>query len=103
MKARKWLILVALVPLVAGCARTRSDRPRIALVMKSLANEFFKTMEDGARAHQKAHATEYDLIATGTRDEQDVAGQVRLVEQMVADRVDALVLAPADSQALVSA
>jgi ribose transport system substrate-binding protein len=102
MKTRKWLVLAALVPLVAGCARTRSDRPRIALVMKSLANEFFKTMEEGARAHQKAHPTEYDLLATGTRDEQDIAGQVRLVEQMVADRVDALVLAPADSQALVS-
>jgi ribose transport system substrate-binding protein len=102
MKTRKWLALAALVPVVAGCGRTRSDRPRIALVMKSLANEFFKTMEEGARAHQKAHAAEYDLLATGTRDEQDIAGQVRLVEQMVADRVDALVLAPADSQALVS-
>ena len=29
----------------------RSDKPRVALIMKSLANEFFKTMEEGARAH----------------------------------------------------
>jgi ribose transport system substrate-binding protein len=71
--------------------------------MKSLANEFFKTMADGARAHQKAHAAEYDLLATGIKDEQDVAGQVRLVEQMVAEGVNALVIAPADSQALVAA
>ena len=34
------------------------DKPKIALIMKSLANEFFRTMEDGAKAHQKAHATE---------------------------------------------
>ncbi|HEY6552212.1 MAG TPA: sugar ABC transporter substrate-binding protein, partial [Vicinamibacteria bacterium] len=73
---------------LVGCAGPRSDRPRVALVMKSLANEFFKTMEDGARAHQKAHATEYDLLATGIKDEQDVAGQIRLVEQMIAEGVD---------------
>jgi ribose transport system substrate-binding protein len=70
--------------------------------MKSLANEFFKTMADGARAHHEAHASEYDLLATGIKDEQDVAGQIRLVEQMVAEGVNALVIAPADSQALVA-
>jgi ribose transport system substrate-binding protein len=94
---------LALLVALAGCASPRSDRPRVALVMKSLANEFFKTMEDGARAHQKAHASEYDLLATGIKDEQDVAGQIRLVEQMVAEGVNALVIAPADSQALVAA
>src|SRR5262245_28218408 len=69
--------------------------------MKSLANEFFQTMQDGARAHQKAHAADYDLIANGIKDEIDTAGQIRLVEQMLAQRVDALVIAPADSKALV--
>ena len=34
------------------------DKPMIALIMKSLANEFFRTMEDGVNAHQKAHAKE---------------------------------------------
>jgi ribose transport system substrate-binding protein len=71
--------------------------------MKSLANEFFKTMEDGARDHQRANATRYDLVASGIKDEQDVAGQIRLVEQMVAEGVQALVIAPADSKALVAA
>jgi ribose transport system substrate-binding protein len=101
MKPKK-AIAVATLFALAGCASPRSDRPRIALVMKSLANEFFKTMEDGARVHQKAHAAEYDLLATGIKDEQDVAGQIRLVEQMVAEGVNALVIAPADSQALVA-
>ncbi|HSB61968.1 MAG TPA: substrate-binding domain-containing protein, partial [Vicinamibacteria bacterium] len=87
-----------------GCGTARAPaRPRVALVMKSLANEFFKTMADGARAHQKAHAAEYDLLVAGIKDEQDVAGQVRLVEQMVAEGVGALVIAPADSKALVTA
>ena len=101
------LVALFLSLALAACARSgpppEAARPRVALVMKSLANEFFKTMEDGARAHHDAHAGEYDLVATGIKDEQDVAGQIRLVEQMVAQGVSALVIAPADSRALVAA
>lgn len=78
-----------------------AEKPVVALIMKSLANEFFKTMEDGARAHQAEHAADYTLVAEGIKDELDVNRQVQLVEQMVARGVDAIVLAPADSKALV--
>jgi ribose transport system substrate-binding protein len=76
-------------------------RPRVALVMKSLANEFFVTMAEGAKAHQAAHSSEYELIVNGIRNETDITQQVALVEQMVAQGVQALVIAPADSRALV--
>ncbi len=86
-----------------GCGTDRDDdRPRIALVMKSLANEFFKTMEDGAKAHQQEHSDRYNLIAVGIRDEQDDARQISDVELMIAQGVQAIVIAPADSQTLVS-
>lgn len=91
-----------LLGLLPGCQRTEPGKPRIALIMKSLANEFFMTMENGARAHQKSHAAQYDLLANGIKDELDVARQIDLVEQMIAQRVDAIVIAPADSKALVS-
>ncbi len=78
-------------------------KPRVALIMKSLANEFFLTMEEGAKAHQKANAATYDLVAQGIKDERDVNRQVQLVEQMIAQDVDAIVIAPADSKLLVSA
>jgi ribose transport system substrate-binding protein len=74
--------------------------PRIALIMKSLANEFFVTMADGAKAHQAAHAGSYTLVVNGIRNESDLAQQVALVEQMMAEGVDAIVIAPADSRAL---
>lgn len=80
-----------------------AGKPTIALIMKSLANEFFKTMEEGAVAHQAAHPEAYTLIAEGIKDELDVNRQVQLVEQMAARGVDAIVLAPADSKALVAA
>ncbi len=77
------------------------DKPKVALVMKSLANEFFRTMEDGAKAHQKAHAGEYTLVANGIKNETDTAEQIKMVEQAVAQKATAIVLAPADSKALV--
>ena len=78
-------------------------KPRIALVMKSLANEFFATMADGAKAQQATAGDRYELITTGMRSETDVSEQVTLIEQMVARGVAAIVIAPADSKAVVPA
>jgi ribose transport system substrate-binding protein len=77
-------------------------QPKVALVMKSLANEFFQTMAVGAKKHQAAHATEYELIVNGIKNETDLAEQVALVDQMIAQGVHALVIAPADSKALIT-
>ncbi len=84
-----------------GGTRRASEPPRIALIMKSLANEFFVTMAEGAKSHQAANATSYTLLVNGIRNESDLAQQVALVEQMMAQGVDAIVIAPADSRALV--
>lgn len=92
--------LTIALPLSAAHAE---DKPKVALVMKSLANEFFRTMEDGAKAYQKTHADEFDLVANGIKNETDTGEQIRIVEQMVNAGAKALVIAPADSKALVSA
>ena len=103
-------LLAALVPIGCGSQRdaassgppaARSNPPRIALIMKSLANEFFVTMAEGAKAHQAANPQSYTLIVNGIRNESDLSQQVALVEQMMAEGVDAIVIAPADSRALV--
>ncbi|MHA7815686.1 MAG: substrate-binding domain-containing protein [Pseudohaliea sp.] len=78
-----------------------SGKPRVALVMKSLANEFFISMAAGARAHQAAHADRYELIVNGIKNESDLTQQVSLVEQMMASQVDVIVIAPADSRGLL--
>jgi ribose transport system substrate-binding protein len=84
-----------------GCRRRETAKPKIALVMKSLANEFFKTMAEGARTHHDQHADQYELEVVGIRNELDVAEQIQFVELIVARKVDAIVIAPADSKALV--
>jgi len=80
---------------------TPTKKPVLALVMKSLANEFFTTMAEGAKAHQRENQDIYELVVNGIKDERDLAQQVSLVEQMVARKVDAIVIAPADSKALI--
>ena len=84
-----------------SAAGDTTDRVRVALVMKSLANEFFTNMADGAREHQAEHSQRYELIVNGIRNESDLAQQVSLVEQMMATDVDVIVLAPADSKGLI--
>lgn len=93
--------LVICTVCLGGCGRSQPDKPRVALVMKSLANEFFKTMEDGAAQHHQQHSDQYDLLAVGIKDELDVAQQIKLVESMIAQQADAIVIAPADSKAMV--
>ena len=57
---RACLIVIGLF-LASGCAEedasTAQDpgKPRIAVIMKSLANEFFVTMEAGTREHHASH------------------------------------------------
>jgi ribose transport system substrate-binding protein len=71
--------------------------------MKSLANEFFATMAEGAKRFEKEHAGAFELIVNGIKDERDLSRQVALVDEMIAQGASAIVLAPADSKALVSA
>jgi ribose transport system substrate-binding protein len=106
LKTLPCLLAVSLALLSTSCkpgpsAPAATGRPKVALVMKSLANEFFQTMAEGAKKHQAAHAGGYELIVNGIKNETDLAEQVGLVEQMMAQGVQAVVIAPADSKALV--
>ncbi|MGI4857613.1 MAG: substrate-binding domain-containing protein, partial [Janthinobacterium lividum] len=86
------LAAAALLPLTAQ-AQTAAHKPRVALIMKSLANEFFLTMEDGAKDYQKTHSGDFDLISNGIKNETDTSAQIRIVEQMIVSKVDAIVIA----------
>ena len=110
---RRFLLLAGLLAatlVLASCGQSgppavtpeqSQQRPKVALIMKSLANEFFVSMANGARNHHAQHSADYDLIVNGIKDESDLTQQVALVEQMMAVGVDIIVIAPADSKALV--
>ena len=90
-------------PVASDTNAVEEKKPKVALIMKSLANEFFVNMANGAEKHQAANTAKYDLLVNGIKNESDLAQQVNLVDQMINSRVDAIVIAPTDSKALVPA
>jgi ribose transport system substrate-binding protein len=77
------------------------SKPVVGLVMKSLGNQYFQAMQEGAEAYA-AENDAFELKAVGIQSETDITGQVEAVNNLVAQGVDALVVAPADSRALVA-
>ncbi|MDE0790261.1 MAG: sugar ABC transporter substrate-binding protein [Woeseiaceae bacterium] len=108
---RNLIFGLLLTAVLAACdlktnSENETDAPeqqpvRVALIMKSLANEYFINMMEGAKAHQLENAEKYELIVNGTKNESDLAQQVSLVEQMMAAQVDILVLAPVNSKGML--
>ncbi|MBX7277512.1 sugar ABC transporter substrate-binding protein [Pseudomonas sp. M5A4_2d] len=92
----------AALPLSSAFADDAAAKPKVGLVMKSLANEFFVTMQDGAKEYQKAHSADFDMITNGIKNETDTSAQIDIVNQMILAKVNAIVIAPADSKALVT-
>lgn len=86
---------------VTANAQEDGERLKIGLVMKSLANEFFQQMQAGAEEYAEEHADEFEFEAVGMQDERDFAAQVDAVENFITQQFDIIVIAPADSRAMV--
>lgn len=103
------LAVIALVASLAACGGKEElaaeppeaeGDPTVCLVMKSLANDFFQQMQKGAEAHV-AERGGVKLESSGIQNETDVDGQVALVDSCITKQAQAIVIAPADSKALV--
>ncbi len=79
-----------------------AEKPKIGLVQKSLANEFFKQMQAGAEKYAAANTDKFDFKAVGMKDERDFAAQVDAIENFVTQKYNIIVVAPADSKAMVT-
>jgi ribose transport system substrate-binding protein len=77
-----------------------NSKVKIGLVMKSLGAEFFQEMKKGAVAFAEKH-DDFELICVGTSTQTEIDLQIQLMEEFVNQKVDAIVLVPIDSKALV--
>jgi ribose transport system substrate-binding protein len=76
----------------------------IAVIPKGTTHEFWKSINAGAVKAQReltAAGTKVDIIWKGPLREDDRDQQIQVVENFMARRVSAMVLAPLDSRALV--
>lgn len=72
---------------------------RVALVMKTLTNPFFKSMERGARRAESE--LEIQLIVKTTAKETSIEQQITIVKDLIREQVDAIVIAPGSSIELI--
>lgn len=75
---------------------------RIAVIPKGTTHEFWKSVHAGA-ARAAKEAGNVEIFWKGPLHENDAEGQINVVQEFITKRVDGLVLAPLDSQALVAA
>ena len=83
------------------CLSAYAKKPKIAVVVKSLNNEFFKEMGNGVELYKKSHSEKVDIIFKGIQTETDHEGQLKIINQLVKAKIDALVIAPVDSYKIV--
>ena len=76
-----------------------SEKYTIALVMKTLTNPFFVEMEKGARKAEQEFGINL-IVKTGAQ-ETSVDQQITIIEELIAEGVDAILIAPADSVQLI--
>src|ERR1700761_6772922 len=80
----------------------QSGRLKIALVLKSMTDPFTVEMANAARNYQKHFPSQFDLIVRGTATQTDTAAQIRMVDELIKARMNAIVIAPTDSKALTA-
>lgn len=100
MKLRTRFTVALLVGISFGVGLAQDDQPTVGLIMKSLSNEFFQNMEQGAVSHVEERG-DLELIPLGIQNETDLQAQIGLVENLISQGADAIVIAPADSRALM--
>lgn len=96
----------AAAPAVAPTEAPKTEAPAakkvmVGLVMKSLANEFFKIMEE-ATVKWAATQPNIDLKPVGMNSETDIDTQFAAVENFVTQKADIIVVAAADSVGMVA-
>ncbi len=82
-------------------APSPAAKKEIGLVMKTLTNPFFVEMEKGARRAEKEFGV--NLTVKTAAQETSIEQQIQLVEDFIAAKANAIVIAPGDSQRLVPA
>lgn len=106
---RAWMIGLAALAFASGCDCSgdetgggegdHSERLTIAVIPKGTTHVFWRSVHAGALV--AARELDVDVRWQGPVREDDRDAQIRVVEDMIASRVDAIVLAPLDDTALI--
>lgn len=97
------LALIVMTAWVTACSDHRlsneDKKKSIALILKTKQSDYWGTIRMGAEVAAKEF--DVNLIFSAPDDEEDIQGQIKLVEQAIRQSADAIVLAACDYKALV--
>jgi len=103
MKRCVWLGCLALVAVAAlsgaALAAKAPGDVHVALVVKDLTNRFFVEMKWGGEAAGKQHGIKVTVLAP---EKYAVDNQIRIMEDLIQKKVDAIVIVPIDGAGIVS-
>ena len=102
---KKILIIMLIVLILVSCTNNVITTPdndiTIRVIVKNQSHDFWAVVEMGTEAAGREFGVIVEYI--GPANEEDIDGQVRMVEAAIEDKVDAIVLAAIDYEKLVPA
>lgn len=87
-------------PPALAAAADAAQRFKIAVIPKGTTHDFWKSIHAGAI--KAARELDVEIVFRGPEKEDDREQQIALVQNFISARVDAIVLAPLDDQALLA-
>lgn len=103
MPIKTFLLTLISLAVASSLPAAGSKKLNLAVIPKGTSHEFWKSIHAGAIKAQRefeAEGREINLIWKGPLREDDREQQVQVVENFIGRRIDGMVLAPLDSQAL---
>lgn len=103
MKSSRLVALsLILAVLFLGAVPVGAAKPtRVALIVKNLVNPFWNYMREGAE--EKAKELGIEVVTLAPTKPDNLEEQIRIVEDCVQKRLDAIVLVPVDSKGVIPA
>ena len=104
-KIIKYIIIILMLAVLTSCVSStvpgQGEDINIKVIVKKQNHEFWAVVEMGTEAAGREFGVNVDYI--GPTSEEDIEGQIRMVEAAIEDKVDAIVLAAIDYERLVPA
>lgn len=97
------IVAVFMLATLFGCGEsklsTQEKSIRVSVIVKKRDANYWTVVKMGAEAAGKEFGVKVDF--NGPTDENDIAGQIKIVEEAISEKVDAVVLAACDYTKLV--
>jgi D-allose transport system substrate-binding protein len=79
----------------------QTDKPKIAIILKTLSNPFWVTMKEGIEAKAEELGVQVDIFAAQSED--DIQGQVKIIEDVINKDYQGIGIAPLSPVSVIPA